>query len=154
MADTVRTVDYFYAIVGDQPGEARRLVEHLSEHGVSLVAFTAFPIGDGKSQLDFFADNPKKLQAAASDAGIELVGPKRAFLIQGEDRVGALHGYHLKLANANINVHAANGVSSGGGRFGYVLWVAPADLERAAEVLTGDETAGHHGTLRPGGVDW
>lgn len=154
MAETIRIVKYFYAIVGDRPGEARRLMEHLSEKGVNLEAFTAFPVEGDKSQLDFFPVESRKLLEAASDAGVELVGPKQALLIQGDDRVGALHDHHLKLANANINVHAANGVACGSGRFGYILWVAPDDIKRAAEVLMGSETDGAFGTLRPGGLDW
>jgi hypothetical protein len=154
MAETVRLVDYFYATVGDKPGEARRLIEHLSEKGVNLIAFTTFPVEGNKSQLDFFPENPRLLREAASEAGIELVGPKKAFLIQGDDRIGALHDHHLKLANANINIHASNGVASGGGRFGYILWVAPDDVHRAMEVLQTSETDGHYGTLRPGDRDW
>lgn len=135
MAETVRKVEYFYATVSDKPGEGRRLLEHLSEKGVNLVAFTAFPIGGDQAQLDFFPENPEQLQKAAADAGITIVGPKKAFLIQGEDRVGALHEHHLKLSNAGINVHAANGVCDGSGRFGYVLWVKPEDYEAAARAL-------------------
>jgi hypothetical protein len=135
MEDTVRTIEYFYATVGDKPGEARRLLEHLSERNVNLVAFTAFPVGSGQAQLDFVPDSVEKLQQAASDANVSLVGPKRAFLIQGDDRIGALHQYHLKLANAGINVRASNGVLGGTGTFGYVLWVSPEDFDRAAEAM-------------------
>ena len=135
MAETVRKVEYYYATVSDKPGEGRRLLEHLREKGVNLVAFTAFPIGGDQAQLDFFPENPEQLQKAAADAGITLVGPKKAFLIQGEDRVGALHEHHLKLSNAGINVHAANGVCDGSGRFGYVLWVKPEKYEAAARAL-------------------
>jgi hypothetical protein len=154
MAETVRIVEYYYTTVSDRPGEARRLLEHLSEKGVNLFAFTVFPAGEGVSQLDFFADNNQSLRDAAEDAGVQLVGPKRAFLIQGDDRVGSLHDHHLKLANANVNVHAANGVICGAGKYGYILWVKPEDLKRAAEALMGSETEGHFGTLRPGGIDW
>jgi hypothetical protein len=154
MAESVKIVEYYYATVSDRPGEARRLLEHLSEKGVNLIAFTAFPAGDGKSQLDFFPEDSKLLKDAADDAGLELVGPKQAFLIRGDDRVGSLHDHHLKLANANINVHAANGVVCGSGRYGYILWVKPDDLQRAAEALMEGETAGNFGTLRPGGTDW
>jgi hypothetical protein len=142
MADQVKIVNYFYATVGDKPGEARRLLEHLSEKGVNLLAFTAFPVEENRSQLDFFPENPGVLQEAARDAGIELVGPKRAFLIQGEDRVGALLDNHLKLANANINVHAANGTSAGSGRYGYILWVRPEQFSKAAEALMGAHQPG------------
>jgi hypothetical protein len=154
MPDTVQIVDYFYAVVGDRPGEARRLLEHMSEKGVNLLAFTAFPVEGNKTQLDFFPDNAQALQDAASEAGIKLVGPKKGILVQGDDRVGALHDHHLKLANANINVHAANGVANGAGRYGYIIWVSPADVQKAAEVLQGSETAGRFGALRPGDKDW
>jgi hypothetical protein len=40
-----------------------------------------------------------------------------------------------KLAEANINVTAAAATGAGSGRYGMILWVAPADLERAADVV-------------------
>ena len=142
MADAVRVADYFSAVVGDKPGEARRLLEQLSEKGVSLLAFTVYPAGGGKSQLEFFPETAALLKRAASDAGIELVGPKKAFFVQGEDRVGALHDCHLKLANAGVNVHASNGTVAGGGRYGYIVWVSPEDFERAADALMGTHQPG------------
>jgi len=135
MAETIKEVEYFYATVEDKPGEASRLLKNFSEKGVNLIALTAFPLGDGQSQIDFFPEKPDKLLKAAIDIGLTLIGPKKAFLIQGEDRIGRLVEYHLKLSNAKINVHASNGVSDGSGRFGYVLWVKPEDYEKAAQVL-------------------
>jgi len=135
MPTNVLEVEYYYATVADKPGEARKLLEFLSEKQVNILAFTMFPVGDGQSQLDLFPVDPEHLKQAAADAQIPLVGPKKAFLIQGEDRVGALYDFHLKLSNAGINIHAANGVVDGTGRFGYVLWVNSADYENAAEVL-------------------
>jgi hypothetical protein len=135
MADTVRIVEYFYAEVIDRPGEGRRLLEHLSEKGVNLLAFTAFPIGPDRVQMDFVPESADKLKSAASDAGMTLVGPKKALMIQGNDRVGALHEHHLKLSNAGINVMAANGTTDGSGRFGYILWVRPENFDEAARAL-------------------
>jgi hypothetical protein len=135
MSSEVKEVEYFYALVADKPGEARKLLEFLSERQVNLLALTAFPVGEGKSQLDFFPADSEKLKSAAADAGISLVGPKKAFLVQGEDDVGALYGYHLKLSNAGINVHASNGAVDGTGRFGYVIWVHPDDYEKASKAL-------------------
>ena len=136
MADTIKAVDYFYVKVGNKPGEGRRLLEHLSEKGVNLVAFTAFPAGADQAQLDFFPESAEQLQSAAADANLALVGPKKAFLIQGEDRIGALHEHHLKLANAGVNVYAANGVCAGKGRFGFILWVKPEDFAKAEKALS------------------
>ncbi len=135
MPSKVTEVEYYYALVADKPGEARKLLEFLSEKEVNLLALTAFPVGGGQSQLDFFPDNPELLRKAAEDANIPLVGPKKAFLIQGEDRVGVLYESHLKLSNAGVNIHASNGVVDGTGRFGYVIWVNPADYEKAAAAL-------------------
>jgi predicted amino acid-binding ACT domain protein len=59
---------------------------------------------------------------------------KRAFLIEGDDRVGAVADTIAKLAEANINVTAA-AATGAAGRFGMILWVAPADYERAAGAL-------------------
>jgi hypothetical protein len=154
MTESVNVVDYYYAVVGDRPGEARRLLEHLSENEVNLVAFTAFPVGGGKTQVDFVTRDVDQLRSAASDAGSELVGPKQALLIQGSDRIGALYGHHLKLANANINVHASNGVVAGSGRYGYILWVAQDKVKAALEALKAAETEGRFGAVSPGGADW
>ena len=116
MSSKVKEVEYFYALVADKPGEARKLLEFLSEKQVNLLAFTAFPVGDEQSQLVFIPADPEELKKAAGDAEINLVGPKKAFLIQGEDRIGALYDFHLKLSNAGINIHASNGVVDGTGR--------------------------------------
>ena len=135
MPAVVKEVEYFYAEVADRPGEARKLLEFLSEKQVNLQAFTAFPLGDGRSQLDFFPVDAVRFLEAVAAADLSVVGPKRAFLIQGEDKVGALYHFHLTLSNAGINVHAANGAVDGTGRFGYVVWVKPSDYDKALEAL-------------------
>ncbi|UCC45105.1 MAG: hypothetical protein JSU65_04100 [Candidatus Zixiibacteriota bacterium] len=145
MPANVKEVEYYYSLVADKPGEGRKLLEFLSEKQVNLLALTAFPVGDGKSQIDFFPENPEQLKQAADDAKVALVGPRKAFLIQGEDKVGALYQYHLKLSNAHINIHACNGVVDGTGRFGYVIWVNPADYEKASAALRSSDW----GTIQP-----
>ena len=135
MAKTISSISYFYATVEDKPDEGRKLLEFLSANSVNLSAFTAFPVDGGRSQLDFFPDDPGQLLIAAQEAGIKLVGPKKAFIIQGDDQTGVLIEYYLRLADAGINAHAGNGVTDGAGRFGFILWVKPEDYGRAAKVL-------------------
>ncbi len=135
MAVTVRMVDGYYTDVEDHHGKGYWLLEHIRQQGVNLIAFSAHPIGSGKSQLHFIVEDTEQLQKAMRQAGSELQGPKRAFLVQGQDEVGAIVDLHAKLAQAEINAHAANGVSAGNGSFGYVLWVEPDDYERAATAL-------------------
>ena len=135
MADTVRGVEYYYVTLPDTPGEGHRVLLALSERGVNLLAYLGFPLGGGQSQIDLVPEDPESLKEAAEQAGITLSDAKRAFLVQGDDRVGALADITAKLADANINVTAAAAVGGGSGRYGIVLWVAQADYERAADAL-------------------
>lgn len=135
MADTVRRVEYYYATVPDTPGEGRRILAALREEGVNLAAFLAFPTGGGQSQLDLVPEDPAALRAAAEKAGITLSEPKQAFLVQGDDRVGAVADATAKLAEADVNATAAAAAAAPGGSYGMILWVAPEDYDRAAEAL-------------------
>lgn len=135
MGVTIKKVDYFYVKVGDRPGQGYKVLSLLREKVVDLVAFTAFPSTRGQAQLDFIPKDPAKLQTVAADAKIKLFGPKKAFLVQGEDRPGAIADLHKKLADAKINVYAGNGVADGTGRFGYIFWVKPKRFDDAAKVL-------------------
>ena len=51
MAETVRTMDYFYLMVPDKPGEGARILGELKSTGVNLIAYSGFPEGRG-AQLD------------------------------------------------------------------------------------------------------
>jgi hypothetical protein len=134
MADTTRVVDYYYAMVPDKPGEATKLLRVLRDARVNLLAFTAFP-SQRKTQADFVPEDPAAFVAAAKDAKLKLKGPKKVFVIDGDDRVGALSEVMAKLGAAKVNVTATEAVCSGMGRFGALLWVKPKDLKKAAKAL-------------------
>ncbi len=134
MADTIRLVDYFYVTLPDRPGEGARALGVLKEAGVHLVVFYAFPTGR-RAQLDFVPSDPAAFKAAAKMAKWTVTGPRKAFVIEGEDRTGALVDYFAKLGDANINVTATSAIAAGAGRFGTILWVKPRDVKRAAKVL-------------------
>ena len=135
MADTTRGVDYYYVTVPDAPGEGQRILAALRDSGVNLLAYLGFPVEGGRSQLDLVPEDAGSLEGVAERLGLTLSEAKRAFLIQGDDRVGAVADVVGKLAEANINVTAAAATAAGTGRYGMILWVAPADYERAAEAL-------------------
>jgi hypothetical protein len=135
MADSVRGVEYYYVTIPDAPGEGQRVLSALKESGVNLLAFLGFPLGGGQSQIDLVPEDPQLLREAAEHAGVTLSEAKRAFLVQGDDRVGAVADTTAKLTAANINLTAAAAIGAGSGRFGMILWVAAGDYERAAEAL-------------------
>lgn len=134
MPDVVRLVDYYYVMTSDKPGEGARALSHLTEAGVNLMAVHGFPSGR-RAQIDFVPSDAPAFKAAARKAGWKLVGPKKAFVIEGDDRVGALVDYFTKLADAKINVTASTAIAAGMGRFGAIIWVKARDVKRAAKVL-------------------
>ena len=134
MAETIRLVDYFYVDAPDKPGEAACLLAQLKEAGVNLLAFSGFPKGR-RAQLDFIPADPAAFKAVAKKNKWKLVGPKKGFLIQGDDRVGALAALLAKLSEAKINVTATEAISAGADRYGVILWVKARDVRRAVKVL-------------------
>jgi hypothetical protein len=131
MADTIQRVEYFYLQVPNKAGEGSRFLTALHEAGINLLAFSGFPEGRG-SQLDFVPADPTAFKQFARTAKWKLTGPKRVFLVSGEERVAELH---RKLAEAKINVTAIDAVCAGAGRYGAILWVAPRDVSKAAKLL-------------------
>ena len=134
MPDTVRLVDYFYVVMSDKPGEGARALGYLRDAGVNLIALHAFPAAR-KSQVDFVPSDPAMFKAAAKKAKWKIVGPKKAFMIEGDDRVGALVEYATKLGDAKVNITATDAVTAGMGRFGAIIWVKARDVKRAAKAL-------------------
>ncbi|MDI6771924.1 MAG: hypothetical protein QME77_04980 [bacterium] len=80
---------------------------------MNMCAFHGFP-ADRRAQLDFVPSDAAASKAAALKARWKPVGPKKAFLIEGDDRVGALVDYYDRLADVKINVTAANAADRGG----------------------------------------
>jgi hypothetical protein len=134
MAETIRVVDYYYIETPDKPGEAARLLNQLRAAGVNLLAFSGFPKGK-RSQLDFVPADPAAFKAVAKQARWKLTGPKKGFLVQGDDRIGALAEILDRLAAAKINVTATDAICAGADRYGVILWVKPRDVKRAAKAL-------------------
>jgi hypothetical protein len=134
MPDIVQRVEYFYVQVPDRPGEGARYLTALSEAGINLLAFSGFPEGRG-SQLDFVPVDPAAFRGFARRSKWKVTGPRRAFLLSGEDRVGVIAEVYGKLAAAKINVTALDAVCAGAGRYGAILWVAAGDYRKAATRL-------------------
>ncbi|HJX16645.1 MAG TPA: hypothetical protein VJ437_00460 [Acidiferrobacterales bacterium] len=134
MASTVRKIDYFAMNVPNRRGEAARILDSLREQGVNLLAFTGFPDKRG-AQIDFVPENTAAFKAAARRSKLMLRARKSGFLVQGDDRPGALSRVLDKLAEARINVTAVDAVCAGKNRFGALLWVKQKDVTKAKRAL-------------------
>ncbi len=134
MGETIQVVDYFYTEAPDKPGEGSKLLTQLKDAGVNLLAFSGFPKGR-RTQLDFIPTDVAAFKAAAKKGKRKMVGPKKGFLIRGDDRVGALADLLAKLAEAKINITATDAIAAGGGRYAALLWVKSRNVKRAAKIL-------------------
>ena len=75
MACSVRRVDYFTTTITDQPGEAYKLLTTLANLGITLLAFTAVPIGPLHTHLTLFPGDtgklpPKRRRLASCSMGL------------------------------------------------------------------------------------
>ena len=134
MSITIKKASYFKASVPNKPGQGACMLGMLKDEGVNLLAVTGFP-RSGRAQIDFMPEDAAAFKKAARKCKIAVGEKKTAFLIRGEDKVGAMFATMEKLANAGINVTALDAVADGTGRFGAILWVKPQDVTKAAKLL-------------------
>ncbi len=134
MADRIRTAPYFKVMIADRPGEGAGRLAVLRDAGVNLLAVHGFPSGR-RTQLDLVPEDPAALRAAAKRAKWKVEGPKTCFLVEGDDRIGAVAQILEKLAAAKINIIASTGLVAGAGRYGAILWVDPRAVKKASQAL-------------------
>jgi hypothetical protein len=135
VAESIRKAEYFALAVANRRGEAAKLLEQLAASGVDLLAFTGFPGAAGRAQLDFVPSDAAAFRSTAERMKWKLRPSKTVFVIQADDRAGALASVLKRLADAKINVTAVDAVSGGSGRFSAMLWVKPKDVEKAVTAL-------------------
>ena len=126
---------YHYVIVPDRPGEVARVLGAVRGAGINLLGVSAFPHGARKSQVDLIPEDSGAFAQAAKSARLKLSKKKSGFLIQGEDRPGAVADLAGKLAQAKINITSVQAFCAGAGRYGGLLWVKAKDMQRASKAL-------------------
>jgi len=134
MTDSVRKVDYFYTMVPNTAGQGSKILAALAAEGVNLLAFSGFPSGK-RAQLDLVPEDSAALKRAAKKLKLKLSLRKFGFLVQGDDRVGAMTGILDALAKAKISVTACDAVTAGEGRYGAIFWVKPAAVAKTSKAI-------------------
>ncbi len=116
----------------DRAGALAQVLEEARNHGIDLQSVAAFA-ADGQAMM---LGVPKNFGLALQLVSMTTMPIEKvdAFRVEGDDERGALCGVMNKLAAAGISataVHAA-GIE---GKFAGVIYVAPEDVEPAAEAL-------------------
>jgi hypothetical protein len=135
MRERISRIEYFAITVGDKPTELGEITKKLAVEDINLLALSVFPLEKGKLQVDFVPERPEDFTRIAKKLNLAIGRPKVAFLIEGEDRKGALSEALVKLGTEKIGIRATYGVCGGNGRYGALIWVAPNDVESAARIL-------------------
>lgn len=135
MAHAIRKIDYYALSIPDKAGEGHRILSALAREGVNLLAVVGFPLGEGKAQIDLVPENAAAFSQMAERMKLRTRKPKQAFLVQGDDHVGAVSEVLGKLASQKIQLTAAQALAAGAGRWAMILWVKPGSVEKAAKAL-------------------
>ena len=85
--------------------------------------------------MDLVTDDMGKVRRVAAKQGWKLSKTRQGFLVQGDDEPGAVLKVVQRLADAKINMVAADAVSAGHGRYGMIFWVKRGDVGRTARAL-------------------
>src|SRR5258708_12959458 len=113
----IRKGVYFSMQVPNRPGVGVEMLRSIAKGKQNLLAFTGFPNG-AKAQVDFVPSKPAEFARGAKKKGVKLGKRKTAFLVQGEDHVGALVRILEKLAKPKINMAAMDALTARTHRFG------------------------------------
>ena len=88
MPSTILKVGYAYVEIPNKSGELARILDALREANVNLLAFSGFPQGRAKAQLDLFTDDLDGLMHAA---GRVATGRRRFGMSVGISRQTLVH---------------------------------------------------------------
>jgi len=131
----VRTVEYFYVNVRDEPGKAYDFLARLASEEINILAFSAVPFGPNYVELTIFPDQSEAFLTVAKKLGWSVTGPQHACLVQGDDRLGALADIQKALMDEGVKIYASTGITDGEGHYGYIIYVNENDHQRAAKAL-------------------
>src|ERR1700682_4477245 len=112
MPSTIRKVSYAYVSAASKPGEAARILDALRDAKVNLLAFSGFPLGRDKAQIDVVTDDLDALKAVARGLTTKPSRIKRALLRQASDGVASAVARRPTMAPPTINVITVNAIAA------------------------------------------
>ena len=134
MTDQARVVYSYSTSVPDEPGQAFKVLATLVSAGINLLGCSGTQ-SDGEARIEVVPADAAAFAALVERATLSFRRQKAGFLIQGNDRPGALADNLSRLADIGINVGGQHGLAAGAGRWSAIVWVADRDLEVAARAL-------------------
>lgn len=136
MADGITKIEYYSVEVANTPGAGAHVLSAFKEAGINFTGMWGYPQGEGQaSRIELVADDTAEFKKAAKKLKIAIGAKQIAFHVTAKDKKGAVAGILQNLANAGVNVRAAQAICAGSGRFGALIQVDSADVKKAAKAL-------------------
>ncbi|MBM4162759.1 MAG: hypothetical protein FJ217_16905 [Ignavibacteria bacterium] len=126
-------VKFFKINLENKPGALLKILSELKAKNMGLSGLWGFATRSEQAELYVVPKNPEKVRSLWTSSGL-LVEEGTGFWLKGTDRTGALVAHLASLADAGVNIDAIDAVAVSG-KFGSFIWVAPADIEKAAKAL-------------------
>ncbi|MFW5868146.1 MAG: hypothetical protein ACOCX2_10045 [Armatimonadota bacterium] len=135
MGHTVRQVTAAVMQVNDEVGVLHRVLCVLRDAGVNMLAIAS----QRRKGVALMAipEDVKAVRELAADQGVHLQ-TRQVFLVEGDDRVGALCDITKAISDAGISIEDVAALSASR-RYAAVLTFADANLEAASKIFGLDE---------------
>jgi len=140
MARTVRKCDYHCVILEGGVGTTRDIVKALCGEGIRLLAFSSFPFGQGRTQLDVVTEDPDALASVLVELGLSVSTKKSGLLIQASGEPCAIADVLAQLDRADVPITSVQAIATGVDQCAALLSTRPEDVPKAAAVLNSDNT--------------
>jgi hypothetical protein len=129
----VQRVKYLKTNLKDQPGTLLAMMQDLRSKKISLKSLWGFSKQGGESEVVVIGKDIDKIKTLWTSSGMP-VEEGTVFFWKGTDKAGALLQQLQALADAQVNMKALHAIAVSG-KFGSLLWVDPADVEKASIAL-------------------
>jgi hypothetical protein len=126
-------VTFIKAKVADVPGAVLAILQDLKSKNIALKCLWGFAKREGDSEINAVPKDIEKLRNVWKSAGIYMEEGNALFL-KGTDKTGVLIKSLETLSKENISMKALHAIAAGG-KYGTIILVDPADLEKAVKAL-------------------
>ena len=128
-----RKIDVLTVKLDAKPGALAQVLGAFREAKVNVTASWGYQMGPGEAQAHFFTADVERARQALTKLG-KTPKTEAAFWVEDADQIGNYHGVLEKIAKAGVNIEATDAFGIGG-KFATVIFVADADVAKAAKAL-------------------
>jgi hypothetical protein len=126
---------FFNIEVDSRITEASKLLSILAHNQIDFLAFKAISTDMKRTVFTLFSENASRMAEVAKENGFKANGPHSVVLVTGIEEIGALASIYEKIALSNIDVNESSGIAHINGAYGVILYLKPADCNKAIMAL-------------------